>query len=391
VLLEKRQSSTVAIEICIHVGSNNEEKNQLGVSHFIEHLLFEGTKKRPNSMLIANEIEKLGGEFNAATTNERTIYYAKVPKKHFLIALDVLSDMVQNPLFNPDSVEKERKIILDEINMVTDEPRFHQWILFHKALFKKHPAKNPVYGTKEVVKSISRERIIEYYKKFYVPQNITLSIVGGINGIQHDIKKAFKNFQRKQIRKTNRIVEPKTGKPFVLKEKKAAMQSYAVMGYKVPPRAHRDSYALDVIKGHLSRGQSGTLFQEIRVKHGLCYDVGVACETNIDYGLFAVYVGTHKKNIKKCKDIILRQFTDLENLSDRELLDAKNYIEGEHLVGNEDNYRFADTLSFFQLTGNASDAFSYIKNIKKVTKEDVARIAKKYLHKNYTMAVIEQK
>ena len=153
---EKKDTASVSIVITVKTGSNNETKKILGISHFIEHMLFEGTAKRENSTIIANEIEKLGGDLNAYTSNEKTCFYIKVPKKHFDKALDILSDILQNPVFDKKSIEKERGIILKEINLVNDEPRFYQWILFQRTLFKKYPTKNPAYGTRAAVKKITR-------------------------------------------------------------------------------------------------------------------------------------------------------------------------------------------------------------------------------------------
>ena len=127
----RRKTESLAIEVGIKVGSDNENAGNNGISHFLEHMLFEGTKKR-TTLQIANEIESLGGELNAATTNERTFVYVKLPKKHFEAALDVLSDIILNPVFDEKAIEKERKVILSEINLVNDEPRFYQWILFQK-------------------------------------------------------------------------------------------------------------------------------------------------------------------------------------------------------------------------------------------------------------------
>ena len=134
-IYEKKDSKAAAIEILVKAGSSYESKKQLGISHFIEHMVFEGTKKRKNSRLIANEIEKLGGEINAYTTTDRTAFFIKILNKHFGKALDVLSDMVQNPTFANEFIEKERKVILKEIDMTNDQPRIFQWILFQKNLF----------------------------------------------------------------------------------------------------------------------------------------------------------------------------------------------------------------------------------------------------------------
>lgn len=391
VLLVKRPTSSIVIELCVHAGSNNEELKDYGISHFIEHLLFEGSVKRPNSMLISNEIEKIGGEINAATSNERTFYFIKVAKKYFSVALDVISDIIQNPLFTISSIEKERKIIIDEINMVTDDPRFHQWILFQKALFQKHPAKNPVYGTRATVKTISRQQILDYYNKFYVPSNMTLTIVGGFDNILPEIKESFKTFNKKSILKTSRIIEPKATKPNKIQQIKDIMQSYMVMGYKTPPRAHFDSYILDVIRGHLGRGQSGRLFQEVRVKHGLAYDIGVMHEPSVDYGIFAVYVGTNKQNLNKCSKIIMNELINVANMTDMELNEAKSFVEGEYLLANEDNFKCADSLSFFAISDTPESAFNYIKKINSVTLDDIKKIVYKFFNKNNTTAIIRQK
>ena len=166
-IFEKNSSKSVAVEVMFKVGSNDENIKISGISHFLEHMLFEGTKKRKDSRAIANEIEKYGAEFNAYTSGTRTAFFIKIINKRFDTALDILSDMVANPLFDKKKIEKEKKVVLKEINMVTDDPRQHQWILFQKNLFEKHPAKNPTYGTVQAVKNINREVINDYYIKYY--------------------------------------------------------------------------------------------------------------------------------------------------------------------------------------------------------------------------------
>src|SRR3990167_5657084 len=148
VLFQKNSSKSVALEVMVKAGSNYENNSILGISHFLEHMLFEGTKKRPDSIIIANEIEKYGAEFNAYTSINRTAFFIKIINRHFDAALDILSDMVANPIFREDKIEKEKKVVLREIDMITDDARQHQWVLFQKNLFEKHPAKNPILGTK---------------------------------------------------------------------------------------------------------------------------------------------------------------------------------------------------------------------------------------------------
>jgi len=388
-ILEKKPADSVTICVTIKVGSNNETEKIAGISHFLEHMLFEGTKTRPDSTGIANEIEKLGGELNAYTTNERTCFYIKVPKKHFSIALEIISDITQNPLFNKKSIEKERNIILKEINMVTDEPRFHQWVLFHKILFKKHPAKNPTYGTVKAVKSISRNDLVAYYKKYYVSNNMIISVVGNIGDIKGKIENAFKNLKPRPI-KTKKTIEPKQKNIQKNIEKKKILNSYMVLGYKTAEREKKDAYVLDIIKALLGRGQTGKIVEEIRNKRGLAYEVNVLHDANKDYGLFAVYLNTDKKNIKKVIKIILEQFNSLKKITNEEINDAKGFIEGQYILEKEDTRHSADELNFWETIKDAKLAKDYTKNIKKVTKKDIINTTKKYLTKNYALAVIEQ-
>lgn len=389
IITQKKPARSVAIEVVVKTGSNNETARMQGVSHFIEHMLFEGTKTR-SARKIANEIEKKGGEFNAYTSNERTAFYISILHKHFDIALDVLADLIKNPLFSETSIKKEKKIILDEIKLINDQPRFYQWVLFSKTLFKKHPAKNPIYGTKESVRRLNKEDLIDYYTKYYAPSNIIVSVVGNTKGALPKIKEKFSDLKKKSPPKIVHVKEPQN--KFIKKKvRKQTLQSYLILGYKTPKRGDRDSYVLDVIRAVLGRGQSGTLFEEIRQKRGLAYEVGVNHEANAAYGLFAVYLGTHKKNIKTCIEIILKEFDKLKAINNRELKEAKDFLEGDFHLKNEDNVRLADTLAFFETAGGAQTAKQYLKNIKKVTKKDISRVVKKYLNKKYALAIIEQK
>ncbi len=390
VIFEKNNSKSAAVEVMFKFGSNFESKKTLGLAHFLEHMLFEGTKNRKNSREIANEIEKYGGEFNAYTTGDRTAFFIKIINKRFDIALNILSDMVANPIFDNKIIEKEKQVILKEINMVTDDSRLHQWILFHKILFDKHPVKNPTYGTIETIKSFDREHVTDYYYSHYIPNNMIISVVGNVTTAKERIEKYFGSLKPSRKIHRARVKEPlqKKAKRFV--EKRKTLNSYMVIGYKTAPRLHKDSYVLDVIAAILGRGQSGWIFDEIRNKRGLAYQVGVNDENESDYGMFAVYTSLDKKNIEKAKEIILQQFARLQTISKKDLEEAKTYIEGNHALETEDNFARADNLAVWETINDAKLADSYLKNIKKVKIEDIKRVAKKYLNDKYTLVIIEQ-
>lgn len=391
IIFDKNSSKSVAIEIMFKVGSNDENKQIAGISHFLEHMLFEGTKKRKDSREIANEIEKYGAEFNAYTSGTRTAFFIKIINKRFGKALDILSDIVANPIFGKKKIEKEKQVILKEINMVMDDPRQHQWILFQKNLFEIHPAKNPTYGTIESVKNLNRNNILDYYNKYYIPNNMVISIVGNVNNVKEKISRYFGNLKPKKLILKKRVKEPLQTKIKKFVEKRKTHNSYMVLGYKTVSRLNKDSYVFDVINAVLGRGQSGWIFEEIRNKLGLAYQVGVQNELEDDYGTFAIFAGLDKKNIEKARKIILEQFKKLEKISKNELEEAKTSIEGNYTLNMEDNFQLADNLAFWETIKNTSLADNYIKNIKKVKINDVKRVAKKYLNNNYTLVIIEQK
>ncbi len=391
ILFQKNSSKSVAVEVMVKTGSNCESKKILGASHFLEHMLFEGTKKRPDSMIIANEIEKYGAEFNAYTSTNRTAFFIKIINEHFEKALDILSDMVSDPLFRKDKIAKEKKVILREIDMVTDDPRQHQWILFQKNLFEKHPAKNPTYGTIRTVNALSRKELFDYYKKHYVANNIIISVVGNVGNVKGNVEKYFGSLNTGKIPKRKIINEPLNKKIKTLVEKRKTQNSYIVLGYKAPVRTHEDSYSMDVIAAVLGRGQSGWIFDEIRNKHGLSYQTGVQHEAEDDYGTFAVFAGLDKKNIQKAKSLILKQFKRLQKITKKELDEAKTYIKGHHALELEDNFHYADNLAFWEMIKDVKLADYYIRKMREVTVNGVKKAAKKYLNDNYTFVAIEQK
>ncbi|MBT3298676.1 insulinase family protein [archaeon] len=389
-LIEKKPGKSLVIELMIKVGSVNEKINEKGISHLIEHLLFEGTEKRKKNWDISNEIEKIGGEFNAYTSSERTCIYIKVLNKHFNKALDVISDIIKNSKFNEADIVKEKEIIMKEINMVNDDPRYYQWTLLQNQLFEKHPVKYPTYGDKKVIQEIKRDEIIKFFNKKYVASNMVLAVVGDIK--KDWINNIIKSFNIKKGEKVKKlkINEPKQTKNKVKKEHKSISNTYAVMGFKTIKRDNKDSYVLDVIDAVLGRGQSGKLFNEIRTKRGLAYEIGSENISEPSFGYFAIYVGLDKNKLNLAKRIILENIQKLENISDQELNEAKSYIEGNYYLDLEDNQKLADQILYWEQCKNAKVMQQFINNIKKVTKKDVKRVIKKYFQQ-HTMVVLYDK
>jgi predicted Zn-dependent peptidase len=381
-------TKTASLLVAVRAGSSFERAELNGITHFVEHMVFEGTKKR-NALEITNAIEGIGGEIGAYTTSERTCFYIKLVPRHLARALEVLLDIMQNPLFAKPSIEKERKVIINEINMKHDEPRFYQWELFMKILFPNHPISYPISGTKQSVASIDRSKLLDYYNKYYVPGNMKIVYAGPNQArIEKQIARLFG-----KIKPGNISVEYKA--PLKGCGKKSARrdvnQSYMVFGYQTVARKNSDSYALDVARAVLGKGLSGRIVEEIRAKKGLAYEVGCQHEAGIDFGLFAIYLSTDEKNLAKCESIIKRHFLKLKRVTDKELEEAKNYLEGEFLIEMEDNRKYADALAFWDFCGLGINLEDYIKRIRFVSRKDVSRVAKKYFSPRPAIAIIRQK
>jgi predicted Zn-dependent peptidase len=388
IIENNRKTDSVTIQVIVNVGSNHEKEGIRGISHFIEHMLFEGTKNRKNAKEISNEIESLGGEINAYTNNVRTCFYIKVPKKHFEKAADILSDIIINPLFGEKEIEKERKVILKEINIFNDESRYFQWILFSQSLFTNHPSRFPAYGTKKDVNNIKRKQIVDFFKKNYVASNSIVSVVGDIRNSDRIITKYFGSM--KKGNKISAKCNKDKNKPRKIVKKRKILNSYMVLGFQTVPRHHKDAYVLDVIQSILGRGQSGRIFDEIRNKRGLAYEVGVLHEASTDFGYFAVYLSTDKKNIPLIKKLILKEFQNLRNITEKELKEAIGFVEGKYLLDNEDTHNMADTLGFWELVGDVMLSNRYLDKVKKVKANDINNVVNKYFNNNYALAVIEQ-
>lgn len=388
VLYEERDSESVVIQVLVKIGSEHENKNNLGVAHFVEHRLFE-TKKRKQRQ-IASEIENLGGEINAFTSKETTNYYVYLPKKYFDKGLDIISDMLQNAYFDEKEIEKEKKIILEEVKLWSDDPKLHQWVLFEKELFNGHSAGNPGLGTIKSISQMKKSDLVEFYEKYYTPKNMIITIVGKIDNLFKKVENSLKDFNREYTKKEDLRIKPEN-KFKILKEKREIDHSYMLLGYKIPLRSEKESYTFDIISNILGYGLSSRLFDEIRTKRGLAYQVGVELEISKDLGFFGVFLSTDKKNIEDCKKIIKNEFEKLKELDKKDLEKARTSIEGNFTLKGDNPVRLALLYSYWEYIKDGNLLNEYVKNIKKVSLEDIKSVVNKYLNNDYTLVIIEQK
>ncbi len=328
--------NSVSIGIWVRVGSRNEEKSTNGVSHFIEHMLFKGTKNR-TAKEIANSIDKIGGQLNAFTAKECTCYYAKVLDSHFDIALDVLSDMFFNSNFDPVEIEKEKGVVLEEISMYEDSPEDQVHDLFSQMVWSNNPLGMPVLGTVDSLTSLTKESIFKYYHNNYIPENIVISVVGNI---KHEaaiemIRKKFESFQiDHKIEREEK--EPDFNPNYYIKNKDTE-QVHLCVGFNSVDLSNKSIYSLLVLNNLLGGSMSSRLFQKIREEKGLAYSVFSYPSSYHDCGLFSIYAGLKPAQINNVASIIIEEIELLKNkgISENELFDSKEQLKGSYTLGLE--------------------------------------------------------
>ncbi len=300
VLFEKRSAPVVSVSFAVRCGGVNEPISEKGISHFIEHMLYKGTSTR-NAKQIAEEIEKKGGELNGFTSESLTAYWCKMPSKHLNVALEVLSDLVKNPLFDEKELEKERRVIFEEIKMYHDNPLLHVFDEIQKSLYTGTMEMN-LAGTIETMSSINRNKILKRFEEIYNPNNMILCVVGDAN-FEDLIRFVQKNFGKKKgkIQLQNFGLRNK----LKVEKRKGIDQANLVLAHHVPLANDNKCYAAKVLSVLMAGGMSSRLFQEIRQKRNLAYAVKGDSSINRTFSYNFIYVGTTKKNVGKVKKIIL--------------------------------------------------------------------------------------
>ncbi|MAG79017.1 hypothetical protein CMI40_01430 [Candidatus Pacearchaeota archaeon] len=372
ILFEKRDIPVVSVVFAVRNGGVNESEKEKGISHFIEHMLYKGTPTR-DTKKIAEEIEKKGGELNGFTSESITAYWCKMPSKYLSTALDVLSDMVKNPKFDSKELEKERKVIFEEIKMYKDNPRLHVFDEIHKALYK-NPFGIPLIGTHETMNSIDRQKMVNKFKEIYSPNNMILCIVGDAN-FEEIIEFTEKNFNDKKGKVPKFKVNLKNESN--IEKRKGIDQANLVFAYHVPLSDNKKAYAAQVLSTLTAEGMSSRLFSEIREKRNLAYAVKGDSNINQDFAYNLVYIGTSKENVDVVKKLILEEFEKVsKTLDEKELNQIKEQLIGNYHISMEDSQSQMVNLLHNEINGNAKKFYEFEENISKVQLKDVKDLAK---------------
>lgn len=332
---------SVAAGIFTGVGSRYEDEKQRGISHFIEHMMFKGTERRPTAQQVSEAIEGLGGEMNASTGSELTLYEVKVAHHHLPIALDVLVDMFRHSKFAPEEVEKERQVIIQEICRMMDMPESWVHVLIANQIWPQHPAGWDTAGTKESVSAISREDMLNYIDRTYTPASTVISLAGNL---EHDevvsqIKRELGSWQQRSVPGFLPAENAPAGATLHL-EFKDTEQAHLCLGLRALSRSDPDRYKLTLLNAVLGEGMSSRLFVEIREKRGLAYSVGSYTWRMRDTGAMVLYAGVEPA---KAGDTLSAMTEQLQILRDQpvpvaELNKAREYTKGGILLSMEDTF-----------------------------------------------------
>jgi predicted Zn-dependent peptidase len=327
---------SVAVGIWMGTGSRQESPEENGISHFIEHMVFKGTTSR-SAEDIARSVDSIGGNLDAFTAKEMVSFNAKVLDEHLPLVFDILSDLVLNPLFNDEDIEKEKGVVLEELKMEADNPEYLVHELFSNNFWKDHPLGKPILGTRETVKRFSREKIDGYYRKFYVPSNIVITAAGNLDHsrLLELVRGRFETLLGNGSVPSSPV--PSTHARLSLRHKKSLEQVNLCLGVPCYPLPHEKRYASLVLNTVLGGGMSSRLFQNIREKRGLAYAVFSEMTAFRDTGCVSVYAGTSRESAREVVRLILEELRRMkqERIPEEELRRAKDNLKGSLLLGLE--------------------------------------------------------
>lgn len=376
----------------LSVGSRFEEERIGGVSHFIEHLAFKGTRRRPSAKEIAEAIEGVGGVMNASTDKELTMYWTRVPADRLDLAVDVLFDIVTESQLVSADVERERMVILEELKMYMDQPQDYVHSLFEQIMWPGHPLGRDIIGTVESVSGTTRDDLLAYLEGHYRLPNLVIGIAGSVDADQ--AQQLVRERLALPDSPNGTLYQPAPGalrEATVLLHRKDTEQAHICLGTRALSYLDPDRYALDLLNTILGEGMSSRLFQEIREKRGLAYDVHSYSSKHADGGYFAVYVGVDPK---KAEEAVAAVMSELRTIAERpvpveELTKVREYTKGRLRLGLESTNSLASWLCQQELLmGEVKTVDEVVAAYEAVTAEDLQRVARTVLRQPTQLAVI---
>ncbi|MCK5044164.1 insulinase family protein [Candidatus Parcubacteria bacterium] len=374
-----KNTQTVTVLVLVGTGSKYEAKEINGISHFLEHMFFKGTKKR-NKLEIAEDLDKVGGMYNAFTDKECTGYFAKVDIKHFDLALDWVSDIFSNSKIPQREIEIEKGVIIEEMNMYLDTPMMYVSDIWEKLLYKEQPAGRLILGSKEIVRSMKRKQFLDYFKKHYTAKNTVVCVAGNIDSAlaTAKVKKCFRSINKDLPLGKAKVIEEQS-QPQCLIHFKKTDQTHFCLGVRGYDLFHPQKYAQTVLATILGGNMSSRLFVSIRENKGLAYYINTTSETYSDSGYLVTSVGVDNRKIKEVIALILKEYKALRDkkVGRLELQKAKDYLKGSLSLSLESSSTQASFYAIQELlSGKVLTPEEKFKRIDQVTANDIINVAK---------------
>ena len=374
---------SVSVGIFVGAGSRYEDDALAGASHFLEHMLFKGTAKRPEPQLISSAIESVGGIINASTDREMTIYWIKVAADHFDLAIDVLADMVQHPLLADEEHQRERRVILEELAMTYDQPDAYADLLIDQTLWPDQPMGRDIGGTRESVGALSRQTLVDYHAHQYAPKNSVVAIAGNVS---HDeavaaVERLLGGWAEATPLDWYRVEPPVEGSPRVSLGHRKTDQAHIALAMDGISSLDPRRYAMGLLNTMLGEGMSSRLFMELRERRGLAYDVASHASHYRDCGALTVYCGVDPVNINEALRVVQHELGRMPNdVTDDELDKAKAFATGRLYL------RLEDTRAVMSWMGGQELLYDKVRlpeevvaNVRAVTVSDVKAMAQEHL------------
>ena len=379
---------SVTVMVMAGAGSRYENRKNSGISHFLEHMAFKGTEKRPTAMDISSLIDGMGGEFNAFTGKETTGYYIKSAKDKVEISMDLLADMLLNSKFEPAEIEKEKGVIIEEINLYEDMPARKIGDIYEQLLYGDTPMGWDIAGSKEVIRSITRADFVSYLADLYSASNLTVVVAGGVDSekvyaLAEEYFDPMKQFKTKSFES----LKEKQDKPAVLIKQKQTEQIHIALGVRTVPISSPKRYPLSVLSAILGGGMSSRLFHEIREKRGLAYYVRSSSDEYADAGTLVSTAGIDPKRVTEAVEVMVAEYSKVSSgklgLTDDELRKSKEFLKGHLVLDLEDSRSVAGFYAHQELLEDKiENPEDVIAQIEAVTKDDVESAGKEFFKEN---------
>jgi predicted Zn-dependent peptidase len=385
--------------LLVGAGSRYENEKNNGIAHFFEHMAFKGTNKYPNSLAIASTVEGLGGVFNAFTDKDHTGYWIKAPTRHYETVIDVISDMILNPLLESEEIEREKGVIIEEMNLYEDTPYRKVGDLFEELLYAGSPLGFEIIGTRETVSSFDRKTFTDYIGDLYTPSNAVLIVAGGFKGTPYEktyldiLEGRFGTWKRGEPTTFTKVVEEQS-RPLMRVKHKKTEQAHFCLGFRTFPFFDRRRYVLSVLSAILGGGMSSRLFIEVRERRGLCYYISTAREFYQDVGNIVTQAGVTNsaEKVNEAVKVTLEQYASMANaaIPADELQRAKEMIKGRLVLSLEDSHSIASFVGTRQLLEKKQTTPEEIAaEIDSVTAEQIAALAKEFFTpQNLNFAIV---